>query len=91
MLSNSWTVMGRLLAERYDTKSNVKIDGFRSQLQASYMSSHTEELWYYETICLVDNNILLPTLGVEHSGEGINRSHSRNAKLFVWIKYSGIC
>ena len=30
-------------AERYDTKSNVKLGGFRSQLQASYVSSHTEE------------------------------------------------
>ena len=30
----------RFLAERYDTK----LDGFRSQLQASYMSSYTEEL-----------------------------------------------
>ena len=34
----------RLFAERYDTKSNVKLAGFRSQLQASYVSSHTEEL-----------------------------------------------
>ena len=32
--------MVRLLAERYDTKSNVKLGGFQSQLQAS---SHTEE------------------------------------------------
>ena len=38
--------MVRLLAERYDTKSNVKLRGIRSQLQASYMSSHTEELRY---------------------------------------------
>ena len=34
----------RLLAERSDTMSNVKLDGFRSQVQASYVSSHTEEL-----------------------------------------------
>ena len=33
-----------LLAERYDTKSNVKLGGFWSQLQASYVSSNTEEL-----------------------------------------------
>ena len=33
-----------LLAERYDTKSNIKLSGFQSQLQASYMSCHTEEL-----------------------------------------------
>ena len=44
--------MVRLLAERYDTKSNVKLGGFRSQLQASNVSSHTEELWYNETVCL---------------------------------------
>ena len=42
----------RLLAERYDTKSNVKLGAFRSQLQVSYVSSHTEELWYNETTCL---------------------------------------
>ena len=42
----------RLLAERYDTKSNVKLVGFQSQLQASNVSSHTEELWYNETVCL---------------------------------------
>ena len=34
----------RLLAERYDTKSNVKLGEIRSQLRASYVSSHTEEL-----------------------------------------------
>ena len=27
----------------YDTKSDVKLARFQSQLQASYMSSHTEE------------------------------------------------
>ena len=40
------------LAERYDTKSNVKLGWFQSQLQASNMSSHTEELWYNETVRL---------------------------------------
>ena len=40
----------RLLAERYDTKSNVKLGRFRSQLQVSYVSSHTEELLYKETV-----------------------------------------
>ena len=44
--------MVRLLAEWSDTKSNVKLSGFQSQLQASYVSSHTEELWYNETACL---------------------------------------
>ena len=44
--------MVRFLAERSDTKSNVKLSRFRFQLQASYVSSHTEELWYNETVCL---------------------------------------
>ena len=39
----------RLLAERYDSKSNVNGRG-RSQLQASYVSSHNEELLYDETV-----------------------------------------
>ena len=41
---NSQADMVRFLAERYDTKSSVKLCGFRTQLQASYVSSHTEEL-----------------------------------------------
>ena len=41
---NSQADVVRLLAEQYDTKSNVKLGRFRSQLQASYISSHTEEL-----------------------------------------------
>ena len=44
--------MVRLLAERSDAKSYVKLGGFQSQLQASYVSSNTEELWYNETVCL---------------------------------------
>ena len=47
---NSWADVVRLLADRYDTKSNVKLGGFWSQLQAPYMSSHTEELWNNETV-----------------------------------------
>ena len=34
-----------LLAERSDAKSNVKLGGFRSQLQASHVSGYTEEFW----------------------------------------------
>ena len=49
---NSPADVVRLLAEWYETKSNVKLGGFRSQLQASYVSSHTEELWYNETVSL---------------------------------------
>ena len=44
--------MVRLLAERSDIRSNVKLGGFRSQLQATYVSSLTEELWDNETVCL---------------------------------------
>ena len=39
-----------LLAERYDTK--VKLGGFQTHLQMSYVSNHTDELWYNETVCL---------------------------------------
>ena len=38
--------------ERSDTKSNVKLGGFRSQFQAPYVFGHTEELWYNETVSL---------------------------------------
>ena len=58
--------MIRLLAERYDTKSNVKLGGFRSQFQVFYVSSHTEELWYNETVCLWMTIYMLPfPCGVE--------------------------
>ena len=49
---NSWADIVCLLAERYDTKSNVKLGGFWSQLQASSVCSHTEELCYNEAVCL---------------------------------------
>ena len=49
---NSRADVVRLQVERYDAKSNVKLGGFRSPLQASYMSSYTEELWYNETVGL---------------------------------------
>ena len=51
MRYNSRVDICRLLAEWYDTKSNVKLGGFQSQLEVSYVYSHTEELWYNETIC----------------------------------------
>ena len=44
--------MVRLLAEQSDTKSNVKLGWFQSQLRVSYVSSHTEELWYNKTVYL---------------------------------------
>ena len=42
--------MARLLAKRSDNKFNVKLAGFGTQLQATDVSSHTEELWYNETL-----------------------------------------
>ena len=41
---NSRAGVVRLLAERYDTKSNVKLCEFRSHLQASYESSHFDSI-----------------------------------------------
>ena len=40
------------MVERYHTKSNVKLGGFQSQLEESWVSSHTDESWYNETISL---------------------------------------
>ena len=77
------------MAERYDTNPSVNLVGFRSQLQASYVSSPTEELWFNETVYLwmiIDT----PNRGTEYSGEGINGCRSRNAILFEWIEHSGI-
>ena len=48
---NSRAAVVCLLAERYDTKSNVTLGGFPSKLQVSYVSNHTEELWCDETVC----------------------------------------
>ena len=50
---NSLADIVRLLAELSNTKSNEMLGGFRSQLQASFVSSHTEELWYNERVCLL--------------------------------------
>ena len=44
--------MVHLLAEWSDTKSNLKSGRFRSQLQVSYVSIHTDELGYNETVCM---------------------------------------
>ena len=52
MSNNSRADVVHFLAERYDTKSNVKLGGFRSKLQESYVSSHTEGIWFNETVCL---------------------------------------
>ena len=40
------------VAEWYDTEHNVKLGGFQSQLESPYVSSHTEELWCNEKVCL---------------------------------------
>ena len=52
MSYNSRADVVHLLAEWYDTESNVKLGWFWSQLQVSYVSSHTKELGYNETACL---------------------------------------
>ena len=39
------------MAEQLDTKSSIKLGRFQSQIEASFVSSHTEELWYNETVC----------------------------------------
>ena len=78
-----------LLAELYDTKSNVKLGGFRFHLQALHVSSHTKELWYNETVCLW-MTIYTPPMRIEHSSEGIYGCHSYNALLFERIEHSGV-
>ena len=40
------------MAEQLDTMSSNKLGRFWSQLEASCMSSHNEELWYNEMVCL---------------------------------------
>ena len=34
------------------SKSDAKLAAFQSQIKASYVSCHTEELWHNETVCL---------------------------------------
>ena len=41
---NSQADVCQLMAERYDSKSNIKLARFQSQLEAPNMSNHTEEL-----------------------------------------------
>ena len=53
------------MAERLDTMSSVNLVGFRSQINASCVSSHTEKLWYNETVCLWMTIYTLPTLGLD--------------------------
>ena len=45
---NSPADVCRLKAVWYATKSNVKFDGFQSQLEVSYVFNHTEELRHNE-------------------------------------------
>ena len=46
-LSSVWRAPQKDIAYEF-----VKLGGFRSQLQASYVPIHTEELWYNETVYL---------------------------------------
>ena len=48
--------------ERYDTKSNVKLGEFQSQLAC--VSSHTDGLWNNETVCLWMTIYTLPSQGL---------------------------
>ena len=57
--SSAWRATYIVLHERYYLIPYNSVGymvrllvGFQSQLQVSYMSSHTEELWYNETVCL---------------------------------------
>ena len=56
----------RLMAERYDTKSNVKLGRFQSHLEMSYVSRHTDELGYNETVSL------RMTIYTPHPGGGMS-------------------
>ena len=47
--------VAHLVDEWSETQSNVKLDGFRSRLRASCVSSHTEVFRYNETVCLWKN------------------------------------
>ena len=40
------------MAEQLNTMSSIKLGRFQSQIEMSCMSSHTEELWYNETVSL---------------------------------------
>ena len=40
------------MAEQLDTVSTVILGGFRSQIDEFSVSSHTEELWFNERVCL---------------------------------------
>ena len=52
MPNNSQADVCLLMTERYDTKSNVKLGGCQSQLETSYVSLQTEELWENEIVSL---------------------------------------
>ena len=74
------------MAERYDTKFNIKLCGFQPQPQASYVSSHIEELRYNETVCL------WMTVSLNHNSWKIMKKISRTSsdlmdtkqKLSIW-------
>ena len=55
MPHNSRADMVCLLDERYDTKFDVNLVGFRSQSQESYVSSHTERVVIQRNSLSVDD------------------------------------
>ena len=60
----------------------------KDTLLVTYAASLTRVKLAWGVTC-IPTDATLP-LGVEHSDEGINGCHSRNAKLFEWIEHSGI-
>ena len=42
----------------------TKLGRFQAQFEASYLSSHTEEMWYNETVCLWMTIYTLPSKGL---------------------------
>ena len=50
------------VAVRLDSMSRVKLGGFRSKIKVSCVSSHTEELWYNESLSEADNENYLKSV-----------------------------
>ena len=60
---------------------SISWSGFGSQLEASNVSSHTDELWYNETVRLCMTIDMLPPMGPEHFSKGIISCNSLNASF----------
>ena len=60
------TLLSWPMAERSDTKSNVKLGRFWSQLRVSYVSSHTEELKILTVIIVIKHLQINQTLALNN-------------------------